>query len=262
VSLTLRQHEEASVLQPPFIRNWDSTSGSLPVRAIRAPDKRRAFPLGLEAPPWLDTGPTEQPFPFCEYVQRLCADVAVRCESLRHIDVSRMLFAVTQARSARAHGLQARVTPLRFHDGQLVRQRRGTAYQVQRYFVEGREMLYVVTFCLPRFLDQDFDDKLITVFHELYHISPDFNGDLRRHQGRYAIHSHSKRGYDTHMADLARAYLANGADPRLHAFLRLNFAQLQHRHGQVLGVVAPRPKLIRVRGKGEGQMTNVEKQSQ
>jgi hypothetical protein len=162
------------------------------------------------------------------------------------VDVSRLLFATTQARTGRCHGLQARVTPLRFHDGRLTRQRRGVPYQVQRYFVGDREMLYVVTFCLPRFFDQDFDDKFITLFHELYHISPLFDGDLRRHQGRYAIHSHSKRGYDTHMARLARAYLAGGADPALHAFLRLNFAQLVQRHGCVLGVMVPRPKLIPV----------------
>jgi hypothetical protein len=117
---------------------------------------------------------------------------------------------------------------------------------VQRYVVGEQEMLYVVTFCLPRFLDQDFDDKFITLFHELYHISPSFDGDLRRHEGRCAIHSRSKRGYDAHMAELAREYLAQGADPALHAFLRLNFAQLQHRHREVVGVVVPRPKLIPV----------------
>src|SRR4029079_8382178 len=101
--------------------------------------------------------------------------------------------------------------------------RGGVAYQVPRYFVDGQEMLYLVTFCLPRFLDQDFDDKLITLFHELYHISPAFEGDLRRHEGRYALHSHSKRHYDAHMADLARAYLSNGANRDLHGFLRMNF---------------------------------------
>jgi hypothetical protein len=176
----------------------------------------------------------------------LCADLVRRCEELRHVDVSRLLFAVTQARSGRTHGLQARVTPLRFRDGRLLRSRRGVTYQVQRYFVDAREVLYLVTFCLPRFLDQDFDDKFITLFHELYHISPDFNGDLRRHNGRYAIHSHSQRLYDKHMAGLAREYLASGADPRLHEFLRLDFAQLQHRHGKVVGVVVPRPKLVPV----------------
>jgi hypothetical protein len=121
---------------------------------------------------------------------------------------------------------------------------------VQRYFVGDREMLYVMTFCLPRFLDQEFDDKFITVFHELYHIGPAFDGDLRRHEGRYAIHSHSKHGYDAQMAALARAYLASGPDPGLHAFLRLNFSQLQERHGCVVGVVVPRPKLIPVPARG------------
>jgi len=167
-----------------------------------------------------------------------------RCAALKHIDVARLLFAVTQARGSKRFGLQARVTPLRFHEGQLVRRRRGVPYQVQRFFVDAREMLYLVTFCLPRFLDQDFDDKFITLFHELYHIGPAFDGDLRRHGGRCALHSHSKRGYDRHMADLARAYLSDGADHALHGFLRLNFAQLQHRHGSVVGVVVPRPKVI------------------
>jgi hypothetical protein len=115
---------------------------------------------------------------------------------------------------------------------------------VQRYFVDGREMLYLITFCLPRFLDQDFDDKFVTLFHELYHISPAFDGDLRRHGGRCELHTQSKRHYDGHMADLARGYLANGADRSLHAFLRLDFAQLRHRHGSVEAVVVPRPRLV------------------
>ena len=123
---------------------------------------------------------------------------------------------------------------------------RGTTYQVQRYFVGDTEMLYLVTFCLPRFLDADFDDKFVTLFHELYHISPGFEGDLRRHEGRYDLHSHSKRLYDEHMAKLAKAYLSNGADRPLHAFLHLSFAQLRHRHGGVVGVVVPRPRLLPV----------------
>jgi hypothetical protein len=48
------------------------------------------------------------------------------------------------------------------------------------------------------------------------------------------------------MAQLAREYLATRPDPSLHAFLRLNFAQLQHRHGSVHAVVVPRPKVIPV----------------
>lgn len=236
-------HDEALLSQPPFVCCWNEGGKPLPLRTIRAPNRSRTRPLG-SAPLWLPTGSAERPFDFCGHVGRLCTDIVLRCEALQHIDVSRLLFAVTQARSGRTHGLQARVTPLRFHEGRLRRRRRGVSYQVQRYFVGDREMLYVLTFCLPRFLDQSFEDKFITLFHELYHIGPAFDGDLRRHEGRYALHSHSKRGYDECMADLARSYLANGAAPELHTFLRLNFAQLQQWHGHVVGVVVPRPKLI------------------
>ncbi len=243
MSSALSLAAETTSCGTPYVRCWNDAINPLPVRTVRAPGRRHLHPFEL-APPWIQSGNIHRPFDFCGYVARLCTDIAGRCQFLQHVDVSRVLFAVTQARTSRSFGLQARVTPLRFHDGNLTRRRRGTAYQVQRYFVGDREMLYVVTFCLPRFLDQDFDDKFITLFHELFHISPAFDGDLRRHGGRYAIHSRSKRGYDDHMADLARAYLAGGADPALHGFLRLNFNQLVHRHGSVLGVVVPRPKLI------------------
>lgn len=225
---------------------WSAADNPLPLRSVRWPGRMRRPTTGLEAPPWLTSGPRHLPFDFSGHVLALCADIVRHCPELKHIDVSRLLVGMTQARSGRRHGLQARVTPMRFFQGRLIRRRGGRLYRVQRYLVEGREILYLVTFCLPRFLDQDFDDKFVTIFHELYHISTDFDGDLRRHDGRCAIHTHSKRLYDAHMARLARAYLSNGATRTLHDFLRLNFAQLQHRHGRIVGVVAPRPRLLPV----------------
>src|SRR5205823_106121 len=96
---------------------------------------------GLESPASLPTGPVGQAFDFSGHIQRLCADVIRNCDELRHIDVSRLLFGVTQARTGRVFGLQARVTPLRFPRGQLTRQRRGVTFQVQRYFLGATEFL-------------------------------------------------------------------------------------------------------------------------
>src|SRR5262245_20255925 len=235
----------------PLVLRWQYPDNPLPVRAVRVPPRSRPRALGVEAPPWLETGPEDQPFDFCDHVRRLCADIVRRCGDLGHVDVSRLLFAVTQARSARRAGLQARVTPLRFRHGRLIRRRQDICYQVQRYLVDGREMLYLLTFCLPRFLDQTFDDKFVTLFHELYHISPQFEGDLRRHPGRCELHTHSQRQYDALMAAMAREYLGGQVDRSLHAFLRLNFAQLQHRHGSVVGVVVPRPRLLPIPDPGK-----------
>jgi hypothetical protein len=184
------------------------------------------------------------PFDLSENLRRLCADIAVRCPDFRHVDASRLLIGMTRARGRHRHGLQARVTPLRFEGGKLFRERRGNLYGVQRYFVDGREMLYHVMFCVPRFLDQELHEKLITVFHELYHIHPEFNGDLRRHQGRCCLHTHSKRRYDERMAELVRSYLASGPDRRLYESLQLNSRQLLMRHGAIRGFVVPRPKVV------------------
>jgi hypothetical protein len=225
----------------PLVRNWGSDN-PLPIRILRGPIAPRM--ASTEAPPWLQTGAPGLPFDFCGRMERLCADVISRCPSLYHVDMSRLQLAVTPARNTRRHGLQARVTPLRLRDGRLSRRRRGVIFQIQRYFVDGREILYLVTFCLPRFLDLTFDEKFVTIFHELFHIGPSFNGDLRRHHGRYSIHSHSQKDYDQQMSALAREYLASNPNPNFHAFLRLNFSQIIQRHGGVMGVCVPRPKLI------------------
>ncbi len=230
----------------PLELRWNGKK-PLPVRDIGAPPRPPLMPFD-KAPPWLLSGDVNQPFDFCGRVRDLCADIALHCEEFRNIDVSRILVAVTQARNGRQYGLQARVTPLRFPNGELRHCKRGVTYQVQRYFLNDLEFLYLITFCLPRFLDQDFDDKLVTLFHELYHISPDFDGDLRRHQGRYCIHSRSQKAYDKKMAHMAREYLDAKPNADLHAFLRLNFSQLEDRHGSVLGIMVPRPKIIPVRG--------------
>ena len=232
--------------ETPLLYHWGGTHDPLPIQSVRAVGRAPALAIDDEAPPWIMTGPPGEPFDFCAHVRRLCTDIAARCTELAHVRAERVLFAFTQARNGRAHGLQARVTPLRFHGGALYRRHRGTRYQVQRLFIHGREVLYLMTFCLPRFLNQAFDDKFVTLFHELFHIGPRFDGDLRRHNGRYAVHSCSQRRYDEHMAGLARAYLASSPDPDLHAFLRLNFGQLRHRHGSIVGAVIPRPKLVPV----------------
>jgi hypothetical protein len=105
-------------------------------------------------------------------------------------------------------------------------------------------MLYLLEFLLPRFLDQTYDHKLITFFHELHHASPGFEGGLRREPGRSPLHPSGKRAYDVRMADLARRYLASGPDPAAHAWLRLSFGQLLARHGGVEAACVPRPRLI------------------
>lgn len=228
----------------PLEIRWHDANAPMPVRLLRVPRLEQTTLAHFNIPPWIHTGPPDAPFDFCGHVRRLLEDMAARCEELAHVDVSKILIGILQARNGRRHGLQARVTPLRFAHGQLQRRRRGTLFQVQRYYLGDHEFLYLLTFCLPRFLDMDFDQKFITLFHELFHIGPQCNGDLRRHDGRYQLHTRSKKEYDRQMAHMARSYLSGKPDPQLHGFLRLDFAQLQMRHGAVAGISVPHPKVI------------------
>lgn len=228
---------------PPLVLRWQDPEAPLPVQAIRGAARNRVlawFDRHFSA----DSGPAERPFDFCASVCRLLADIAERCPDFRHIQAPRILVTATQGRGQHKHGLQARVTPLRFKNGALIRQRRGVPYHIQRYFLGEHEFLYLLTFCLPRYLDQDFDQKFVTLFHELYHMSPEFDGDLRRHEGRYQFHTHSQHEYDQQMVQYSRDYLSRNPDPALYGFLRLDFGQLQARHGAVNAIVVPRPKII------------------
>jgi predicted metallopeptidase len=220
-----------------------ATLDAVPSREVRVVTTRRKTVEPI--PPWIDTGDREQPFHFSQALQHLCADIAIQSPHFRHLEVNRILFTYSQARNHSSYGLQARVTPLRFRNGRTTLIRRGQPYRVQGYSVAGIEMLYLVDFCLPRFLDRSFEDKLITLFHELHHISPKFNGDLRRHPGRYQFHTGSQKAYDRQMAALVRDYLSIGANPSRYDFLRVGFDPLRERHGSVIGYRVPRPKVIR-----------------
>lgn len=166
---------------------------------------------------------------------------------MRHIDMLRVAVCFAQARKTVAHGLYATLTPLRFEGGAAVQRRYRRNYAIQRVFDDaGCEMLYVLKFYLPRFLDTSFEEKLTTVFHELWHISPDFNGDLRRHEGRCYAHTHSQKEYDEQMVRFWRKWLALDPPPHLYDFLRLRFRELEATHGAIYGLKLPQPKLIPV----------------
>jgi hypothetical protein len=175
----------------------------------------------------------------------ICADMVARLPQLAHLNIGRMLVCFGQSRKRSAYGLYASLTPLRFRGGALTERRRGRLYAVQHVFDhQHREYLYILTFYLPRFMDLSLRAKLVTVLHELWHVSPEFNGDLRRHPGRCYAHTHSQQGYDSEMEKLADEWLGAGPPESLYAFLRGNFAELVAQHGRIHGQRVRRPKLV------------------
>jgi predicted metallopeptidase len=187
-------------------------------------------------------------FDFTLYLRRLCEDMSQRLAELRHIDISRVAISFVQTRKAVPHGIYATLVPLRFEGGKAETVRSGRRYRIQQLLDPShREMLYLLNFYLPRFLNLAPAEKLSTVIHELWHISPRFDGDLRRFRGRCYAHSGSQKRYDAHADRLVRRWLALDPPAAVHAFLEHDFRGLVRRHGKVFGQRIRAPRIIPVR---------------
>lgn len=190
---------------------------------------------------------TSRGFNFTDSMRRFCADAVGRISELAHVNLAHVAFSFAQTRKRTSHGMYASLTPMRFLGGALNCRRRARIYGIQRlYDTQGREILYILTFYLPRFMDLSFREKLITVFHELWHISPSFDGDLRRHPGRCYAHTPSQKQYDVEMSRLAHQYLSASPPAALYDFLQGSFADLLAGHGRVYGTKIRRPRLVRL----------------
>ena len=187
-------------------------------------------------------------FDFTDAMERLVRHITANCPKLAHVQPDRVLVAHIRSRSPGTHGVYASLQPLRFKDGATTFRRGifGRTYAMPQVVHEGREIMYIVYFALPRFVNLDFEAKLTTVFHELYHIGPEFNGDIRRFPGKKYAHGGSRKRFNERVSKLAMSYLSKpGADEHT-AFLRLSFDELNEQHGGVVGtkIKPPRPKPV------------------
>lgn len=156
---------------------------------------------------------------------------ATRMPELGHIQPARILHGVSQARSRSRYGVYAQCHALRFKNGERELITRSWKFVWPEIRVKGQEMLYYVTYFLPRFLDQPPMERLKTLLHELYHISPKFNGDLRRFGGRNEFHS-----ADFHRAvDKLAERAASEFDLSRFQFLKFSFDELGSKHGGIVG---------------------------
>jgi len=184
-------------------------------------------------------------FDYAACMRSLIEDIVSCCEVFGHIDMSSVLVGCIKARKSGNTGLYARTVPLRFENGSFMATRRGCVYRVPRVIHEGNEILYIISFCLPRFQDLSFEGKITTIFHELYHISPRFDGDIRRFRGKNYVHGSQKK-YDELVKTFAQEYMAGQSHSGLIGFLKLSWEELSREHGAIRWTIyrAPKPELI------------------
>ena len=180
-------------------------------------------------------------------LEAVIADIVCRVDELSHIDPARLLVAVAASRNGTRHRLFAKIHPLRFKGGDKSAEERSgrSRYLLTMPTIEhrGTEMLYLIYFLVPRFLDLPFQEKLVTIFHELYHISPAFDGDIRRFAGRNHAHGSSTKRYNQFMATLVDRYLKGLENSDHLEFLATDQSTLRENYRAIVARKLPAPRL-------------------
>lgn len=185
-------------------------------------------------------------FDYTQHVTALMEDIVRRCPELSHVDMNHVAVALTPSRAGGVHGTYAKIVPLRFEGGVREVSVGRRRYRMQTLIHRDRELLYLIYLVTPRFLDLDFLRKLTTIVHELYHISPRFDGDIRRFNSKNYAHGSSRKRYNEKMEALAHAYLKDHPAPELFEFLHGDLGDIEKQHGRVTGRRVVQPKAVRV----------------
>ena len=121
--------------------------------------------------------PSSRPLNLNRAIRALVRDLAERSPEFAHLVPAKVLVVSGEAR----RGSRGSVKPLSFARGKS-RDSSGARKPVVR--VDGRRMLYCVTLRPLFFRDARPEQRVETLLHELYHVSPAFDGTLdpsRRH---------------------------------------------------------------------------------
>lgn len=178
---------------------------------------------------------------------RLIEDIVKTHPSFDHIDPDNILVVMSRSNGSRS-GVVAKLRPLRFEGGARTRIIRGIEYIAPGVNIGGKDILYVIYFHLPRFLNHgDYKTKLMTVLHELYHISPLFNGDIRRFPGKNYAHGNSRKNYDKLIDIYTDEYISSTRWPELSHFLKHRHAELKRKYGAIYGCMIRIPRLRSIR---------------
>ena len=189
-----------------------------------------------------------EPFDYTKAISNVCVDMCTKLPVFAHIDMTRVCVSFGRSRASGRFGVWAFVTPLRFKDGEMTTRRGKFLYSMPELLApDKRPYLYVLTVVVPRFQDLALQEKYLTLIHELYHISPQFNGDIRRFEGRCYAHGSSREKYDQYVKHFGDEWIAKDPAPEVWEFLKYDFSGLAAAKGKIMGtrVRVPAPRRIK-----------------
>lgn len=145
-----------------------------------------------------------------------------RTDEFRNFDVNRILLCCSTNKTANGGGIYGKLVPLRFENGSEVISHRGRYYTIPKLHVNNLEILYLMYFYIPKFFNLPAREKVNVMFHELYHINPDFNGDIRRMGSVKKAHGHSRKSFEEKYIEFAEDFYRYVKETPYYAFLNMS----------------------------------------
>jgi predicted metallopeptidase len=131
-----------------------------------------------------------------DIITDLISQITTHSNFYSYIDISKVVVCLGSNKKNGRGAIYGKLVPLRFQNGSDILSFRGRKYTIPDIVNNRLSQLYALYFYLPRFFDLSAEEKLKVIFHELYHISPEFNGDIRRMGNVKKAHGSSKKRFD------------------------------------------------------------------
>ncbi len=179
-----------------------------------------------------------------DFLHDLIADICRHTSFFSHIDTEKIHICISSNRAGGRGATFGKVVPLKFKGGEEVLYHRGKCYVMPKIEVHSIRILYLIYFYMPRFTDLAPIEKLRVIFHELYHIHPEFNGDIRRFGKNGSAHGTSKKKFDTQFERELIAYSFAIRTTSVWDFLSLDTRGIFKNYQEVLSYRMKVPKPI------------------
>ncbi len=153
-------------------------------------------------------------------------DMIKSTDEFAGFDSNRILVCCASNRRDGRGATYGKLLPLRFKDGSEFIKHNGRYYTIPKVLIGKTEMLYIIYLYIPRFFDLSARDKVNVLFHELYHINPGFNGDIRRMGNFKSAHGHSRKSFEERYIEYAESFFKNIKNSPYYNFLEMNSIEL------------------------------------
>lgn len=171
----------------------------------------------------------------CYYLNRLeilTHDIIKAVPEFSHIDNSRILFSLKNSPKNSDNDYYAEVKCLSNNSYDFVSDGRITKHYYSDCLLKnGIPAFYLIEYTVPSFIDLTLREKICTIMHELYHISPLFNGELRLFNGKNCLHGPCPEKFDEYMYYLSDIFLAKYKN--LDELFKLNYLEITNKHGDL-----------------------------